>query len=125
MSSANFKNLKSKGTFALYEASLYNVYSNTDTTEGRGSTIKIGSFDNQSDADSFAKGKGIMGCLADVKLEVENILVPIRSQIDYDWINIQLINGKLEPFNPSDPKKRREEILKKLSPEELEILGLK
>ena len=128
--SSNFqKNAKFVKVVALYKASAYNVYTNTDSNEGRGQTVKIGSFADKSDAVSFAKRKSVMGSPADVKLEQVEILVPVHNSADYDWSSdwssVQVIDGTLEPLNMVDPKKKREEILKKLTPEEREFLGFK
>ena len=129
MSSIIPKNAIFKEVVAVYEVLAYNVYTNSDLNEGRGARIKIGSFADKDDAEIFAAGKGVMGTAADIHVEQMVVFLPLLEPknimpIAYDW-NAAQVADKLSPFNPVDPVKKRKEILKKLSPEELEFLGLK
>ena len=44
-----------------FRESCYEAYTNSDTTEGRGSHVTIGYFLREMDAQKAARGKGVMG----------------------------------------------------------------
>jgi hypothetical protein len=129
--SSNIPNIaKFQKIVAHYQALVFNVYSNTDTNEGRGASILIGSFADVHDAKSFSLGKGVMGTPANVKMEQVEIIVPISNKgvgehnLSWNWDKAEVIS-KLNPLHTVDPKKKREEILNKLTKEERDFLGLK
>lgn len=128
---------KFKRIVAIYELTVHNVYGNTDTTEGRGQTIMLGSFTESVAATEFAKGKGVMGCGADVRTETFDCIVPFFDNVKLspappldpffnskiDWGNAEIIR-KVDKLNPFDPKVIRAQILEKLTPEERAFLEL-
>jgi glutaredoxin-related protein len=58
-----------------YTIKSYEVWTNTDLTEGRGRQKLIARFSDQSDAFEFAKNKGVMGTPADVVWNEEEIKI--------------------------------------------------
>lgn len=116
-------NSKFKQHAYIYDITLWNVYGNTDNQEGRGATILLGSFSEPIAARQFSLKKGVYGCDADVKCETQEVIVPFKNSVEiWDEARIVLKTTKL---NPIDVAARRAEILKKLTPEEQALLGVK
>ena len=59
----------------IYKIQSHEVWTNTDTTEGRGRQVLIARFKYKDDAMEFAKDKGVMGTPADVKWNEEEIRI--------------------------------------------------
>lgn len=86
----------------------FEVLTNSDTTEGRGIPVHVAyTFDEQT-ANEIAKGRGVMGTMADVK--------PIDKTI--------CILDSFDEFEELQNVEKREKALAKLTDEEKQLLGL-
>ena len=92
----------------VYNIKSFEVWTNTDLTEGRGRQKLIGRFAFEDAAIEFAKNKGVMGTPADVIWNEEVITV-------YD---------SFEEIQQQKKKDLMKSIRSKLTREEREILGL-
>ena len=107
---------------AVYE--IWAVVGNTDTQEGRGTPLDLTYCSSQNEAVVLSKGRGVMGgdALVERRLALSTniflngnqyyVLIPVSSFI-------QLRTDVYEIA-----KRRREEILAKLSPADRAVLGL-
>ena len=119
------KNFKFMYLAAICELKVHTVYSNTDPIEGRGASIVAATFDNAVAAAEFAKNKGIYEKPAE---ETINVLVPIErddtpvGDHELQWALTRTLRGNLGEMTWSNPDHVRQNILKKLSPEERKFL---
>lgn len=93
-----------KGT--AYEGLVWESYTNSDTTEGRGADVHIGYFTQKSDAQEAGKGRGVMGTPAPVR--------PVYLRV----------HGTLKEFMAFRDQDIRRRALDKLNHEERRVLGL-
>jgi hypothetical protein len=89
---------------------IFEVYGNSDTTEGRGSKVHIGYFTDEGVAHKAAKGQGVMGTEATVKL----VTAP-TSPVVYETF---------AEYGQACKQQEYRAIMAKLSDREKEILGL-
>jgi len=92
---------------------LFVVKTNSDTCEGRGSTVILGYFTDRGKAKSVARGRGVFGSDADVVLEAHRTVFTERG--------IFLLG---EQINCDVVEDVRERALAKLTKEEKDALGL-
>jgi len=109
-----------KGEAKVFEMSLYKVIGNEDE-EGRGKAKILGYFMDEVSANRFAKGKGGFGSDAVVQLTPSRL----------SFVEVTYRTGKVAYYLLGDEvtqARTKEEIkaeaLKKLTPEERNVLGL-
>ncbi len=89
---------------------VYAVTTNTDLTEGRGSSVHLAYFVRRSDAERYAVGKGVMGTPATVTAAT----LPPLPRVYETW----------EEYEEVNRESVRARALAKLSKEERDALGL-
>lgn len=99
----------------VYDTKIFEVFANSDSTEGRGRTICIGIFTNRENAEARARGQGVMGTNADVKSSTAKV-VHFSGEIYLLGRNVE------KSFDPTEELRQR--ALSKLTPEEKKVLGL-
>jgi len=78
----------------VYEVNAYAVVGNTDTCEGRGSTIYLAICKDPDIAKKIGIGKGVMGTDCPIKDITVHVIVPVRLFSDEeDWDNAWIGNG--------------------------------
>lgn len=107
----------------LEHATVYRVIGNTDNVEGRGASITLGWFFKRIDATEFAEGRGVFGSKAGVVPSMQWILRYKACTIQDSREVIHLIGDEVAT-DYVDPGVLRKRALAKLSPEDMEILGL-
>ncbi len=95
---------------------VYEATTNSDSDEGRGSTVTLGWFLTLEDAQKCAKGKGVWG--ADGRVVTHHKEVALCGE------KVFLLGSEVQKTY-QDPKKIRDQALSKLTEEEKEALGLK
>ena len=94
---------------------VWNVWANSDLTEGRGHVVIIGTFDSEIAAKHFAKGKNVQGTDAEVRIG--------RAIYDRDTNQYFAADRPIKVLS-EDPAETKKRILAKLTPEEQKFLGL-
>ena len=92
----------------LMMRNVFEAYTNSDLTEGRGQHVSIGHFVHESDAKRATLGRGVMGTDADVRTVDLHVCV-------YDTF---------AEFEKEQHQSTRDRALAKLSLEERRALGL-
>jgi len=123
--------MKFKELVAIYETTVYHVYSNSDLNEGRGSTILIGTFRSSELAKTFAKGKGVFGSDAEVSPTQAEVYAPTKEGVlfnpesleRFDWTVILKKVSLPAPVTIRTLEAERQEALAKLTLRERELLG--
>ena len=100
--------IKNKKVMKIFREKGFEIIGNTDLTEGRGRQYTIAYTSNRTTANYIAKGKGVMGTIAEIKPTTIKVIV-FDSPEEYDEFmgNTKKINA-----------------LNKLSEEEIILLGL-
>jgi len=99
---------------------IYEVISNSDLTEGRGSQIVIARFFDRNIAAHYAKDKGVMGTRAEV---AEGEVLAIGALKALEPTKYRVLGPVVPIYNdPTDIK--RQQALSKLTEEDKRILGL-
>ena len=107
-------------TATIEDVTVYNVYANTDMTEGRGASVLSGTFLDGHAAKQWSQGRGVMGSPADVRGEARRI---VRLDGDVYILGPQV---HLTIANAEEVARAafREKALAKLTPSERAALGL-
>lgn len=104
----------------IEEREIWNVIGNTDSTEGRGTPVHLGSFLAKVDAEAWAEGRGVMGSKA--MLEKERVkMVNIHGALHVIGRRAFASMGEAVAEQEADI---RRSALAKLSAEERRVLGL-
>lgn len=108
-------------TGTIEVASIYKVIGNTDTTEGRGSSVLLGTFLDMGAALAWAEGRGVMGTPADVRSEAAKI---VRVG-DRAYVLGQRVDTTIAEAKEAALADLRKAALAKLTTAEREALGVK
>ena len=101
---------------------VFEVVTNSDTTEGRGVDVTVGFFLKEQDARDASHGKGVMGLDADVK----KTRAVVWEENGKTWCTPLRSVARVWPNNIARLCETvREQALRKLTDEEQEALGLK
>jgi hypothetical protein len=99
---------------------IWEVISNSDLTEGRGSQVVVARFFNRPIAINYAKDKGVMGTPAEV---AEGEVLAIGGLKALEPTKYRVLGPVVPIYNdPTDIK--RQQALSKLTEEDKRILGL-
>jgi hypothetical protein len=113
---------KDTSLFRVKIQTVYVVLTNTDLTEGRGMDVRLAYAETMALAKDLGRGKYVMG--SDCPVEPINGVV-IEDENNKAWAVDRNLLGKFYRISDDPRAKRREELLRQLSPEDLEILGVR
>lgn len=106
-------------TACITSMQLFEVIGNTDTTEGKGRRITLGWFVDEYAAKSFANGRGTMGYVAPIERSEKRCIID-------EFGNIMIFGERVHKTDPAWlATAKREAILAKLTPEEIDFLDIK